>query len=69
MDTIGHNAMIANSLLKSSISTVFCIIFSQQILNDRLLRTVINRIKSNFRHGFKLEFMTTYYLKFFVKVF
>ena len=45
------------------------IIFSQQILNNKLLLTIIVGQKNNFNDGFKLESMTTLHLRFIVKIF
>ena len=45
------------------------IIFSQQILNSKLLLTIIVGQKNNLNDGFRLEPMTTLHLRFVVKIF
>ena len=42
--------------------------FSQQIVSDRLLLVVINEQKSNLSCGFKLKPITTYRMRFVVKM-
>ena len=44
------------------------IIFSQQILSDKLLLAINSGQKSNFSDKFKLESITIYYLGFVVEV-
>ena len=43
-------------------------IFLQQILSSRLLLAIIGEQKSNFSCEFKLELITTYHLRFVVKM-
>ena len=45
------------------ISITFFTLFLQQILSGRLLLIVIDEKKSNLSYRFKLELITTYYLK------
>ena len=41
---------------------------SQQIISSRLLRDVIGGQKNNFNSGFKLEHVTTYHVRFVMKI-
>ena len=43
-------------------------IFLQQILSDRLLLVIMDEQKSDLSCGFKLKLITTYHLKFEMKV-
>ena len=43
-------------------------IFSQQMLSDRLLLAVTGKQSNNFSSEFKLEPITTYHLKFVIKL-
>ena len=52
---------------KYYIHNIFTIL-SQQILSGKLLLTIIDRKKNNFSGGFKLESVTTYPVKFIIKM-
>ena len=47
---------------------VISIIFSQQILSGMLLLVIINEQKSTLNDRFKLELITTYHIRFIVKI-